>query len=89
MGVSGQHVAPDVYIALGISGQLQHTVGMDTSKVVVAVNTDENAPIFAGSDYGIVGDVYSVVPAMTAAPASFGTGRDSPVIIDSSTSAAP
>mgnify|MGYP000872868821 CR=1 FL=1 len=67
VGVSGQHVAPDVYIALGISGQLQHTVGMDTSKVVVAVNTDENAPIFAGSDYGIVGDVYSVVPAMTAA----------------------
>ena len=65
--MSGQHVAPDVYIALGISGQLQHTVGMDTSKVVVAVNTDENAPIFAGSDYGIVGDVYSVVPAMTAA----------------------
>lgn len=67
VGVSGQHVAPDVYIALGISGQLQHTVGMNESKIVVAVNTDEHAPIFAGSDYGIVGDIYQVVPAMTAA----------------------
>lgn len=67
VGVSGAHVAPDVYIALGISGQLQHTVGMNESKVVVAVNTDEHAPIFAGADYSIVGDVYSVVPAMTAA----------------------
>ena len=67
VGVSGQHVAPDVYIALGISGQLQHTVGMDASKVVVAVNSDKDAPIFAGTDYGIVGDLYSVVPALTAA----------------------
>ncbi|NLH69636.1 MAG: electron transfer flavoprotein subunit alpha/FixB family protein [Brooklawnia sp.] len=67
IGVSGQHVAPDVYIALGISGQLQHTVGMTDSRVVVAVNSDEHAPIFAGSDYGIVGDIYTVVPAITAA----------------------
>ena len=67
MGVSGMHVAPDVYIALGISGQVQHTSGMADSKIVVAVNNDENAPIFQISDYGIVGDIYEVVPALTAA----------------------
>lgn len=67
VGVSGMHVAPDVYIALGISGQVQHTSGMADSKVVVAVNSDANAPIFEISDYGIVGDIYDVVPALTAA----------------------
>ena len=61
------HVAPDVYVALGISGQVQHTSGMADSKVVVAVNNDANAPIFQISDYGIVGDIYDVVPALTAA----------------------
>ena len=67
VGVSGMHVAPDVYVALGISGQVQHTSGMADSKVVVAVNNDANAPIFRISDYGIVGDIYDVVPALTAA----------------------
>lgn len=67
IGVSGQHVAPDLYVALGISGQLQHTVGMDASKVVVVVNNDDTAPMFSGSDFGIVGDIYSVVPTLTAA----------------------
>ncbi len=67
VGVSGQHVAPELYVALGISGQLQHTVGMNDSRVVVTVNSDESAPFFAVSDYGIVGDLYSVVPALTAA----------------------
>ena len=67
VGVSGMHVSPDVYIALGISGQVQHTSGMADSKVVVAVNNDANAPIFQISDYGIVGDIYDVVPALTAA----------------------
>lgn len=67
IGVSGQQVAPELYFAVGISGQLQHTVGMNESKVVVAVNSDANAPIFASSDYGIVGDLYTVLPALTAA----------------------
>lgn len=67
IGVSGQHVAPEIYVALGISGQLQHVAGMRSSKTVVAVNTDAEAPIFAVSDYGIVGDVSTVVPALTEA----------------------
>ncbi len=67
VGVSGMHVSPDIYVALGISGQVQHTSGMADSKIVVAVNNDENAPIFRISDYGIVGDIYEVVPALTAA----------------------
>ena len=67
VGVSGMHVSPDIYVALGISGQVQHTSGMADSKIVVAVNNDENAPIFQISDYGIVGDIYEVVPALTAA----------------------
>lgn len=67
VGVSGRHVTPDVYVALGISGQLQHTVGMKDSKVVVAVNTDPHAPIFRHADFGIVGDLYTVLPALTAA----------------------
>lgn len=67
IGVSGQHVSPELYIALGISGQLQHVVGMNEATVVVAVNSDEHAPIFGEADYGIVGDLYSIVPAMRAA----------------------
>ena len=65
--VSGMRVSPDVYVALGISGQVQHTSGMAGSKIVVAVNSDAEAPIFQISDYGIVGDIYDVVPALTAA----------------------
>ena len=67
IGISGQHVAPDLYVAIGISGQLQHMVGVRGAKVVVAINSDKTAPIFAQSDYGIVGDLYQVVPALTAA----------------------
>ncbi|WP_175953874.1 electron transfer flavoprotein subunit alpha/FixB family protein [Schaalia sp. Marseille-Q2122] len=67
IGVSGMHVSPDIYVALGISGQVQHTSGMADTKIVVAVNTDANAPIFQIADYGIVGDIYEVVPALTAA----------------------
>ncbi|WP_182111399.1 MULTISPECIES: electron transfer flavoprotein subunit alpha/FixB family protein [unclassified Actinotalea] len=67
IGISGQHVSPALYVAVGISGQLQHMVGVRDAGVVVAVNSDRDAPIFAQCDYGIVGDLYQVVPALTAA----------------------
>jgi electron transfer flavoprotein alpha subunit len=62
IGLSGHKVKPKLYVALGISGQVQHIAGMRDSKVVVAVNKDQNAPIFANSDYCIVGDLYKFVP---------------------------
>ncbi len=67
VGVSGRQIAPDLYVALGISGQMQHMVGVRGAGTLVAVNSDKDAPIFREADYGIVGDLYAVVPALTAA----------------------
>ena len=67
IGSSGAHIAPQLYFAVGISGQLQHMVGVHGAETIVAINSDPNAAVFQQTDYGLVGDLYQLVPAITAA----------------------
>ena len=67
IGISGKSIKPDIYIGLGISGQVQHTVGIRDARIIVAINNNEQAPIFRIADYGIVGDMYEIVPLLTKA----------------------
>jgi electron transfer flavoprotein alpha subunit len=66
IGLSGVQVKPDLYLGIGVSGQVQHLTGFHNAKVIAAVNKDENSPIFKATDFGIVGDLYDVVPKLIA-----------------------
>jgi electron transfer flavoprotein alpha subunit len=67
VGISGEKCSPQLLVSLGVSGQVQHTVGIMGAKIIVAVNSDAGAPIFKLADYGIVGNLYDVVPALASA----------------------
>ncbi len=67
IGISGAAIKPQLYISMGVSGQVQHVVGIRESKIIVAVDTNEKAPIFRAADYGIVGDLYEIIPLLTRA----------------------